>query len=472
MVITVQNNGNYGPPEISTKYAPLENVQVQAVDTNILRWMLRNRTTLARLVGLGQTLELITPGWQNLRNAERAANQLAPIVVVSSGRASWIAAGVAAAAKSNLVDLPVLQSPSDMRALRLAVGVPIYAPPRLSFNGVPEQRSVYVVVHANEYRYYQRTLAGTGITPVGWRFRKVTGGSGGPRDGELVGFGATRFAAMEFCKRLYRAGPPPAGNPPWHAAWIVDDNVVALTNFRGFAAVENNLANNLAASFQGDSKPRARDFLAGKGNEQIANGRGQAPANLAPVAPIGVGSILQQIVLWNIQLFENNNLNFSPLFVTSGEDLSISRYFDGNNPRGGRFAYQYYAGISVWKEEPTRDEDSVGLRNVEAARDRLTKWFTDAERATPPTAAPPPVQVQTPAVNLPTFIETMVKPNAFKWGAERNAPRWAPMANSHAAEQIICRALETNIVPGLPAANIPDPFRFPTPYPVQTIDRP
>jgi hypothetical protein len=65
---------------------------------------------------------------------------------------------------------------------------------------------------------------------VGWDFVR-------PKDVKpFVGFGASRFAAIEFCKTL-RTNVTDLGKV-WDYAWLIDDNVVALENFAGLEKVE------------------------------------------------------------------------------------------------------------------------------------------------------------------------------------------------------------------------------------------
>lgn len=205
MAITTDKNTSYGPPLVNQKYRPLENVAFNVADLAIYTGLLNNRTALLRATGLiGQQLKLATPGWAAITAAE--AGHLPPLVVVSSNRAQWMRSGIDAgiAQNASLVNAgqPGIANAGDLRALtdRTGAGVspPLYAPILLGAN-----RNVYVVVHIAEYPFYKAQLAGTGVTPVGWEFTK---GARAQRKLTMVGFGATRFAAMEFCKNLRRRG--------------------------------------------------------------------------------------------------------------------------------------------------------------------------------------------------------------------------------------------------------------------------
>ena len=176
-------------------------------------------------------------------------------MVISSNRADWIKFGIdTAAVKLGALGADTFDNVSDLRALDVAglhtdvkngvkrnASPPIYCPQRL---GAAPHRNVYIVVHMSEYRKYKNVLEDTGITVVGWEFVLPQVRPAGR--GWAVGFGASRFAAIEFCKQLKTPAPPPAppAGPvaPWNYAWLFDDNVVALTNFAGLARVEAAMA--------------------------------------------------------------------------------------------------------------------------------------------------------------------------------------------------------------------------------------
>src|SRR5262249_48206272 len=128
---------------------------------------------------------------------------------------------------------------------------PIYCPGRL---GKAANRNVYIVVHLNEYTTYCNALARYPVTVVGWSFpglplyesvydiRQAR-----PLYSTLAGFGASRFAAIEFCKKLSALA---GGSMP--LAWHFDDNVVGLSNtFLGLKAYEENLKQSACQGFAG-----------------------------------------------------------------------------------------------------------------------------------------------------------------------------------------------------------------------------
>ena len=272
-------------------------------------------------------------------------------------------AGFGIAAYTSASGLPALTDPANPHISR-----PLYAPSRIGAN-----RNVYIVLNIAEDTLCKVELAGTGTTPVGWEFAK---GESAQRNMHMVGFGATRFAAMEFCKTLRQQAAAAAGGAvPWNSAWIIDDNVVAVGNFAGFNAVELVLGANACAGFHGGTVAEAPAANRAWALAQIAAGHGQAPAALP--APVAAG-IVQQIALWNINYFDVNHLDFGPSFITSAEDLSIANYFNNAG-----IPYQFYNGINVVKEDPTYDNGG-GATALNKNRQDLARWITAAEGATPP----------------------------------------------------------------------------------------
>ena len=128
---------------------------------------------------------------------------------------------------------------------------------------------------------------------------------------------------------------------------------------------------------------------------------------------MSTSGLIQQVALWKISYFDDNRLNFGPLFITSAEDTSMVSYFGR-----AEIAYQYYAGIGVVKENATQDR-SGGVQKVQTWRADLTRWITDAESASPPTGTPPPPIRVLPTGSgdggeqtLSSFIVNRVLPNA------------------------------------------------------------
>lgn len=443
MAVHTDKNTNYGPPLVNQKYTPLNGPTFEADDRPLYTGLLNNRMAMLRALGLiGAGLDLTVPDWPSVARAE--VGSAPPLVVVSSGRATWIRAGVDAG-RDQLASLHIaaFDNVSDLRALRNQTGAKI-SPPWYAPDRVGAGRNVYLVVNIAEYDYYQKTLKDTGITPVGWQFAR---GVSAERGLPMLGFGATRFAALEFCKTLRLQACKQAGSPPWDTAWMVDDNVVALTGFPGFAAVEAALGNNVCAGFHGGTQALSQaQNKSWADDEWNAGRRGQAD-RLPPADRLG---IIQQASLWNIAYCDDRRLNFGLPFITSAEDLSIINYFNQQN-----ISYQYYNGIGIRKEIPDSDTTG-GSAKVHSGRQSLTRWIVAAESTdfAPPGGAPPPpirVQPRNPddgdEQTLSTFITERVLPNASaEISTKATNPDTQAQAKSQAVEQLTSGALNGGLV--------------------------
>jgi hypothetical protein len=370
-----------------------------------------------------------------------------PLVVVSTGRATWIAAGIATAA----VRGGNFAGPADRTAVKKAplepagrVSPALYIPSRNPPNPpvAPRDRNVYVVVNIAEYAYYKRKLAPSGIIVVGFSF-----GEAGlsRRNLSMLGFGACRYAAIEFCKRLRNRfiAVHPASSI-WTKAWVMDDNVVGVNNFQGLEQVEAQLpANEAAAAFTGASRI---DTPAGS----QAWAAQQQQANLAAPQPTG---LLQQMVLWNIALLDAQGLNIAPMFLTSAEDGSLTNQFRLLN-----VPYQVYAASTVKKEQTGGEAPpNTGAKQVSAARARLHKTVVALESqvsANPP----PPVQVigktrengvlsaASTQQTLGEFVVNTVLPESQIHAEAGNIDK-QNVARSQAVEQIIVESMPGGFIP-------------------------
>ena len=472
MAITSDKNGGYGPPLVTGKYSPLLNIQFSgaAGDRAVYAALLNNRWGLLNNAGvLPQTLGLAVPNWAATIASEAGRNS--PLVVVSSNRSGWIAAGIRAAAAELLYlgGAAAFADASDLTALGAHAGQtsspPIYCPTRI---GAAGPRSVYIVVHISEYTTYKRALAGLGVTVVGWQFRAPV-----PRR-NLAGFGASRFAAVEFCKTLRTAAAAAASAAAtaaslaggasaavaaaagrtaaaamWNYAWLFDDNVVALTSFPGYALVETAMTNAAAprvcAGFRGGTDADAFATNWAWARAEVGAGRG---VQVAPPLPASVTpAIVQQASLWNIAYLTANHLNFGPAFLTSGEDVSIGNYF---NAQG--IPYFHYNGIGVTKEVAYSDGATAATTN--RARRILAAWFAYAESAgAAGPAVPPPVEILPTAggdggvQTLASFIVNCVLPNSLMQ-ADRANVGVQNTAKCQAVEQIACGAINRGFVAG------------------------
>jgi hypothetical protein len=428
MAIAARNNTTYGGNVITQKYAPLENIGLVAADAGDSNWMLSHRMALLQANQLlGPALSLGSPNWNNLPATE--AGRPPPLIVISTNRSAWIDAGFLAA-QSALAAIPAnaFTGVEDLRALVAYQGQQqspaIYCPSRVG------NRSVYLVVNAQEYQTYRNAfITNPAIEVVAWRFNPVHVAGGL----HLVGFGASRFAAIEFAKDLRRRALAALGAAPWDSAWVVDDNVVGLTNFgAGLALVEAAIGVNVAAGFSGAAT--AEPFLSTRGWAR------NAPAPPVALPASNPPGILQQMVLWNVQQLDTLGLNVSPAYIDSGEDVSLSRYFD-RSAAPAALTYLFYSGIGIRKEVTTAD-NSPGANALAAKRAALTQWVTNAESMVA-AAPPPPITLQPPALPataVSPFVVNQVLPNSLLHGQAGNISV-QQRAKSHAVEQLTCAAL-------------------------------
>jgi len=447
MPIQTNRNAAYGPPLVNQKYRPLENIKYVADDNAYYSALLNNRWNLVNALNiLPQPLKLAVPDWTAIIMAENRPGQKPPLVVISSNRSNWILQGITAA-KNQLTFLPnspaAFNNASDLRALEANVGQdvspPIYCPTRI---GAAVPRNVYIVVHITEYLTYKNTLAGTDITVVGWVFDLPV-----PRPAQerMAGFGASRYAAIEFCKELrtQAAARAPRGIAPWNYAWLFDDNVVSLSPFPGYAAAEAAMKPaTVCTGFHGGTV--AETFLNNRkwARNEIALHRGKQTPALPKNVPPG---IVQQASLWNIAYLTTNFLNFGPIYISSAEDLSFTNYFN-HEP----IPYQYYTGIGIRKELASLD-GGAPAQKVNTARDGYAAWFSAEESQGIAAVLPPPVQVN-PEVpgdggvqTIANFVDNYVLPNSTMREAADNT-NVQNNAKCQAVEQITSGALEKGYI--------------------------
>lgn len=347
--LSAQNNINYGGNLITQKYSPLQNVQVTAAYAASYETLFANRSAaLDESNAYPPTLNTLT---YYRANPPAVVAGTAPMVVVSSGRADWLAYILQNAVNhgpfTGYLENNTFQSGSS------SVPVAWFAPGRSG-------RQLYVVVHHSEYHYYQERLGHFDEVAVfGYKFSAARPAK------DIVGFGASRFAALQLMIEL-----------GYHRVWAVDDNVI---NVNGFP-----------------NTPAVVEALMPLPGTIWALGFGAATVNINAISAAtvvfqnnvtGLGNtaagLLQQVVLWNLDLLRPVRINFSPLFVSSNEDVSLSNYLQATN-RDERIITQ----CSVVKYEPFADPGSGADANVGAFktipenRNRMLALFSLREAAT------------------------------------------------------------------------------------------
>jgi hypothetical protein len=447
MAIGTNRNTTYGALTGTNKYSPLMNISFDSGQETEYSRILLNRWTLFNTSGmLPQPLNLAMLNWATTIGGE--AGKQPPLVVISTNRSQWIRAGILAA-DAQPKDKKPYRNCSDLRALTAnnsqTVSPTIYCPSRNG--GLGRDRSIYVVVHTYEYETYQKNLADKGINVVGWSFRVPR--SDAPR---ICGFGASRYAAIEFCKELRRAATPAAGRAPWDFAWLFDDNLIALSGFPGYLAVEKALReacetkDHVCAGFRGDTKIQTFESI-----RTWARGIVDTPAGrqATEVPPSKTPGLLQQAVLWNIDYLTKKKLNFAPAYVSSAEDMSISKYFDKE-----KTSYLYYTGIAAQKEQYTND-NSPGSELVRQAREKLTAFVTEMEAdksdLDPPPLLPSPIRIAPKTTTdggpqpLAKFVVERVLTNCSIPREDRTVGA-QNTAKCHASEQITSGAIAAKVV--------------------------
>ncbi|MBT9314054.1 hypothetical protein [Leptothoe spongobia] len=439
MAISADKNINYGGDLVNQKYRPLDNIVYDRKNKKYYGALLDNRwNQLMDADILPKPLLLATSNWRTIIRSE--AGKRPPLVVISSNRSKWIKQGIEAANQKLLVlDERSFRSASDLRALMSEeVSPPIYCRTRIA-PGTNNNRNIYIVVNISEYETYKNNLAGTGITVIGWVFKRSTPHPP-PNRSHFVGFGASRFAAIQFCKELRTAATPPKGDAPWDYAWLFDDNVVALGKFPGYGAIEDKIKeveNCVSVGFSGGTKAEEHWRISAWAQTESANGRGQQ-SDTVPNAANSEG-LIQQAALWNIKYLTDKAINFSPVYISSAEDVSFVNYF-----KRQKISYLFYKGISVVKERVSIYDQEIN--KVNSMRQGYTAWFSDAENSgVSENGLPPPVMVDPQQGNgeqkLSDFIVNHVLPDKMK--GDFNIRH---LANSQAVEQITSGAIEEKVL--------------------------
>lgn len=322
MAISARLNTFYDPEgAIFQKYSPLvkSSVIIQGNDgANTIEQIAQQR-----MVAIAKTsinLYILNFYGDNISSmAETEKGRQPPLAIISTGRSEWIKS-MYNAGNSILTALGKqrFKNIGDVSPFVNGDKIPLYFPYRLSQQDA-NNRGIYIFVQAAEYKIYVEDLAGTGITVIGYEV--------GSNPDFMLGFGACRYAVAKFFNHI---------NVP--KAWFLDDNVLYITNVDEFYKFEAKMTN---VRVIGNSEPLwalgahgTNMYMAqtdvvkiyNKFNDRRVSLRG----NPTPY------NFLQQAVFWNVDQLkkENNvqqtNFNYSPYFVNSGEDLSIS-YFLGMN---------------------------------------------------------------------------------------------------------------------------------------------
>lgn len=395
-------------PEVDKKYRPLDKRTKDAINPanqDEVRAAATNRvdTFGNQDVNPGQLVYLSSENIAQIAALEAAKHP--PLVVVSSNRSAWIKKCFENA-QTILHGATHFTDVLDRDALKMGA-VPFYLPSRL---GTIEanRRNVYLFVGSEEYGTYKAALSGTNLKVVGWRTEGTNC---------LAGFGASRYAALEFFKKIHRH------NQACAKIWMFDDNVVYIKKFPGFVKAEDDLQGTFGLGFMGcktlTTDAAFRNNLYGKPN-------GNPTADMPVTAPF-----LQQAVLWNVGLFQEKGYSFSPYFITAGEDISLTNFLKHLTPPSPNPCLQYKS-CDLLKGQPTNDY-STGERKLQHYRNQLVIACYESGND---------VSCTCQGMNgTPTLAEVI-----YALRQDPNYPNWPPriptVAANETLEQTYSKALE------------------------------
>lgn len=430
MALSSALNTTYKPSSVNVtqKYTPLLDLNATNADSVAVRNMAQNRIDAFTNLGVRVNRLTYLSAESITTYARREAGKSSPLAVISSNRSRWIkeryenAAGILDGITPAVTNFT---SVMDTRALS-AGATPFYLPIRMS-NLEAAARNVYIFVAHDEYNQYKRELNGTGITVIGWR-----------TDGEeqLSGFGASRYAALEFFKYINRS------NGASTSVWMLDDNVAYIRSFPGLAAVEGQLGALFGLGFRGGTQAHTDPvFTAISQNAQ--------PAPVAPGAH-AQAPILQQAVLWNVALFNANSYSFSPYFITSAEDTSLTKFLGAAN-------CEYYNGCEVLKGLATLD-NTIGVRALQGSKRQLLDYCYRIKNDVPFACG------AVPAAN--TLDQVIVAARS----AATSPPRITDVATEESVAQTYSKALEQTLTAAL-ANNVALPAATFNPGPLQITSK-
>jgi len=239
----------------------------------------------------------------------------------------------------------------------------------------------------------------------------------------------------------------------WDYAWLLDDNVVGINGFPGYEVAEEAMRTastttpQVCSAFKGCANVESFSAIKIWAEGQVDEETGLTPLEI----PRG---IIQQAALWNIKYLAEKKWNFSPIFVASGEDVSIGNYFNavmpkkGGSPAKEAIPYLYYGGMKIHKEivEKEAHDETPGAIAVRTAKDAYAAWFATQEATATPRGgtAPPPVQIEgTRTETVSAFITTWFNSDDkdVKPLVAGKDPTVQATAKCQAVEQAACGAI-------------------------------
>lgn len=381
MPITLSVKSNYGGDKISQKYQPVETPVLAEDDKTDCLTLVNDRIDVLRDSGkLPRALDFHTKGMlDEILLAERNADARPPLLVISSNRSDWIAAGFARGADLlQDLGLAAFDDVTDRRALNGRMQNDPSGQPRADTRPVPAwyspsrvndtNRRVYIMVHVLEYRKYWLALHTVpNLYVIGWSFHNDAGWRLAG-DYPYVGFGASRYAAIEFAKWLRRNS-----NNRWNHAWLVDDNVYYLNAFKGLLAAEGaTLARHfIGMGFGSETATDTTDNILIK--QRLGRYYGNPGGDYA-ASVFRQDRVLQQAVLWDIDWLDRQNLNFSPYFIASAEDTSITNYLGAHG-----HAFGITTEATILKQTSSYYDGDEGGHTLNGIRYNYERWYAITE---------------------------------------------------------------------------------------------
>lgn len=324
--ITAKYNPNYGTPLITSKYSPLMDIQITNIDGDSVSKIFNGRINPLSIINKIPShlcLWIRPEVYATLNNLSKH-----PVVVISTKRAEFISSKLQEAENDRVY------APKEYCDLSSNSKVCLWYSPKRS------QRPVFIVVYYLEYPYYLKKIEQLGLKNtfiIGWKFGQPTEKNIGM---EVVGFGPSRFVAIEIVKFFN-----------CQKAWLVDDNVVNINGFPSSLEKIEDLMNDQIYGIGFNAATKSDSIGDLQKTIEYSNKLGQSARE--------TNLLLQQVVLWNINLLKQKNINFSPYFIASNEDVSFSNFLHRNN-----YQTLKYSGLSIKKMNTDEDKENQDTLSV------------------------------------------------------------------------------------------------------------
>lgn len=148
--------------------------------------------------------------------------------------------------------------------------------------------------------------------------------------------------------------------------------------------------------------------------------------------------LLQQVVLWNMDLLNENDLNISPYFVSSNEDVSLTNYL-----QTWEYVERTIKPLAIMKMDPSKDKKNGGAQVLIGIRTRLIKLLYDLEKHTK-------INTGSAVVDLSQFVSETIVPRSQHGtglGKKRNGVERSTQAM--AIEQVLAEVVSRKWAPDI-----------------------